>query len=29
LGRPELAAKVDAHRENLDGEVRAMRIPGH
>ena len=29
LGRPELAAKVDAHRETQDREVRAMRIPGH
>jgi 5-(carboxyamino)imidazole ribonucleotide mutase len=29
LGRPELAAKVDAHREGLDRDVRAMRIPGH
>jgi len=28
LGRPELAAKVDAHRETQDREVRAMRIPG-
>ncbi|MBW8887222.1 MAG: 5-(carboxyamino)imidazole ribonucleotide mutase [Fibrobacteres bacterium] len=29
LGRPDLAAKVDAHRETQDREVRAMRIPGH
>ena len=29
LGRPALAAKVDAHREALDRDVRAMRIPGH
>jgi 5-(carboxyamino)imidazole ribonucleotide mutase len=29
LGRPELASKVDAHRERLDRDVRAMRIPGH
>jgi len=29
LRDPALAAKVDAHRENLDSDVRAMRIPGH
>lgn len=29
LGRPELEAKVDAHRESLDRDVRSMRIPGH
>lgn len=29
LRNPALAAAVDAHRENLDRDVRAMRIPGH
>jgi 5-(carboxyamino)imidazole ribonucleotide mutase len=29
LSRPDLAAKVDAHREALDRDVRAKRIPGH
>jgi 5-(carboxyamino)imidazole ribonucleotide mutase len=29
LSRPDLAAKVDAHREALDRDVRAMCIPGH
>jgi 5-(carboxyamino)imidazole ribonucleotide mutase len=29
LRDPGLAAKVDAHRENLASDVRAMRIPGH
>jgi 5-(carboxyamino)imidazole ribonucleotide mutase len=29
LGRPGLMAKVDAHRDALARDVRAMRIPGH